>query len=547
MSARTLQTRVLALAGAGVLGAAFLMTLVSRSSLSSLEQSIAEEHTRLATTIAATVGREVTDDLRLLSAAAATVEPEAQRSALSAVVRYGRLASAAFVVTREGEVLLCEPAANCSALPALARALVQRAIETQRPLVGGVEVPHGAVFGVMPFRSQDIPAPAAGGIRIAPGERRLADMLVAGADAHVQFAIVDADGRLVAGPASVLERVSASAEVPGTAWSLRVAADTEPVAATFRRRSVGLAIALSSLALLLAWGVSRSVRQPLLGLTRAAERIAGGNLLQPIDLQRAGRGGGEVRRLAVALERMRASLVTSMTVATANARLEERERVRQQLLRKLISAQEDERKRIARELHDETSQTLAALGMAVDLGRMDEARRLAERMHEELHRLIVDLRPSVLDDLGLAAAIQWFAERHLSARGIAVRCEIAELEGRLSPEVETALFRAVQEAIVNITRHAQADTVLIQLSADQAGVMVEIEDDGIGFDPTRITAEPGSLRGIGLLGMRERLEIVGGTLRLDSEPGGGTHVVMTVPVTPVAESLGSVTGSASSA
>jgi signal transduction histidine kinase len=531
MSARTLQTRVLALAGAGVLGAALLMTLVSRSSLSSLEQSIAEEHTRLATTIAATLGREVADDLRLLSAAAATVEPDAQRIALSTVVHYGRLASSAFVVTREGEVLLCEPAAECAPLPGRARALVQRAIETQRPLVGGVEVPNGAVFGVMPFRSRDPLAPAAGGIRIAPGERRLGDILVAGADAHVQFAIVDAEGRLVAGPASVLDHVSASADVPGTTWSLRVAAEAEPVAATFRRRSVGLAIALSSLALVLAWGVSRSVRQPLHGLTLAAERIAGGNLQQPIDLQRAGRGGGEVRRLAVALERMRASLLTSMTVATANARLEERERVRQQLLRKLIAAQEDERKRIARELHDETSQTLAALGMAVDLGRMDEVRRLAERMHEELHRLIVDLRPSVLDDLGLAAAIQWFAERHLAARGVAVRCEIAELEGRLSPEVETALFRAVQEAIVNITRHAQAETVLIQLSADQA-VMVEIEDDGVGFDPDGIAAEPGSLRGIGLLGMRERLEIVGGALHIDSEPGGGTHVVMTVPVTP---------------
>ncbi len=531
MSARTLQTRVLALAGAGVLGAALLMTLVSRASLSSLEATITEEHTRLATTIAATVGREVADDLRLLSAAAATVEPDAQRAALSTVMHHGRLASAAFLVTREGGVLLCEPAADCAPLPGHARALVRRAIEVQRPLVGGVEVANGAAFGILPFRSQDPLAPAAGGIRIAPGERRLAEILAAGADAHVQFAIVDAGGRLVAGSASVLDRVSAASEVPGTTWSLRVAAEAEPVAATFRRRSTALTVALASLALLLAWGVSRSVRQPLQGLTRVAERIAGGNLQQPIDLQRAGRGGGEIRRLAAALDRMRESLLTSMTVATANARLEERERVRQQLLRKLISAQEDERKRIARELHDETSQTLAALGMALDLGRMDEVRRLTGRMHEALHRLIVDLRPSVLDDLGLAAAIQWFAERHLSARGIAVRCEIAELEGRLTPEVETALFRAVQEAIVNITRHARAETVLIQLSADLAGVMVEIEDDGVGFEPDRIAAEPGSLRGIGLLGMRERLEIVGGTLRIDSEPGGGTHVVMTVPVT----------------
>lgn len=536
MSARTLQTRVLALAGAGVLGAALLMTLVSRASLASLEQSIADEHARLARTIAAMVGREVADDLRLLAAAAATTEPDSQRAALSTLVHHGRVASMAFLVAHDGGLLLCEPAADCAPLPAHARALVRRAIDAQRPLVGGVDAPTGAAFGVMPFRSQDPLAAAAGGIRIAPGERRLADLLEAGADAHVRFAIVDAEGEVVTGSAP--GEASARAEVPGTTWSVLVAAEAEPATATFRRRSIGLSIGLAALALLLAWGVSRSVRQPLHGLTLAAERIAGGNLQQPIDLQRAGRGGGEVRRLAAALERMRASLLTSMTVATANARLEERERVRQQLLRKLISAQEDERKRIARELHDEASQTLAALGMAIDLGRMDEARRLAGRMHEELHRLIVDLRPSVLDDLGLAAAIQWFAERHLTARAVAVRCEIAELEGRLAPEVETALFRAVQEAIVNITRHARADTVLIQLSSDQAGVMVEIEDDGVGFDPTRVAAEPGSLRGIGLLGMRERLEIVGGTLQIDSEPGGGTHVVMTVPVAQAAAAAG---------
>jgi signal transduction histidine kinase len=309
--------------------------------------------------------------------------------------------------------------------------------------------------------------------------------------------------------------------------------------ATFRQRSTWLTFGLAGVAMLLAWGISRSVGQPLLGLTVAAERIASGDLQRPIDAERAGRGGGEVSRLAAALERMRASLLTSMTVATTNARLEERERVRQQLLRKLISAQEEERKRIARELHDETSQTLAALGMAVDLGHLDDVRRLAGRMHDELHRLIIDLRPSVLDDLGLAAAIRWFAERHLSGAGIAVRCEIAALDGHVAPEVETALFRAVQEAIVNITRHASAETVLIQVSADLSGIQVEIEDDGVGFDPAGVVSDPGSLRGVGLLGMRERLEIVGGTLQIDSEPGSGTHVVMSVPVNAAASAAGS--------
>jgi signal transduction histidine kinase len=529
MSARTLQTRVLALAGAGVLGAAALLTLVSRSSLASLEQSLANEHHRLAATVAAAIGREVADDLRLLAAAAATVEPVAQRSALSSVLHYGRLSTAAFLTNAEGDVLLCEPAADCGTLPDAARELARRAIVSQRPLVGA-GAPDGTVFGIMPFRAQDPQAPGAGGIRIASNDRRLGGLLAAGADAHVRFVLVDEHGVPVAGDRSIGDRVAASGIVPGTTWSVRLATDDEAIAATFRWRAAGVSAAILAIALLLAWGVTRSVRQPLVGLTRAAERIAGGNLEQPIDTARAARGGGEVRRLAAALERMRASLVTSLAVATANARLEERERLRQQLLRRLISAQEDERKRIARELHDEASQTLAALGVAVEMGRMDDARRLASRMHDELHRLIVDLRPSVLDDLGLSAAIQWFAERHLNARGILARCEIDELDGRLAPEVETALFRAVQEAIVNITRHAKAETVLIQLSGDADEVVVEIEDDGVGFTAGAVVSEPGSLRGVGLLGMRERLEIVGGVLRIDSEPGGGTHVVMRVPV-----------------
>lgn len=531
MIARTLQARMLALAGAGVVGAAALLSIVSRSSLAALERSIADEHERLAVNVAATLGRGIADDLRLLSAAAGSAEPEAQRKALSSIIHFGRLASAAFLISPDGAVLMCEPSTDCAPLPPEARALALRSMQTQRPMVGGFEESDGAVFGIMPFRSVDPAAAGAGGIRIAASDRRLASVLGApDPSAHVRLALVDDRGRVIGGDAPATDGVSASATVPGTSWTLKLVAAPEPATATFRQRSAWLTFGLASIAMILAWGISRSVGQPLHGLTVAAERIASGNLQQPIDAERAGRGGGEVSRLASALERMRASLLTSMTMATTNARLEERERVRQQLLRKLISAQEEERKRIARELHDETSQTLAALGMAVDLGRLDEVRRLANRMHDELHRLIIDLRPSVLDDLGLAAAIRWFAERHLSAAGIAVRCEIATLDGHVAPEVETALFRAVQEAIVNITRHAGAETVLIQVSADLSGILVEIEDDGVGFDPKGIVNDPGSLRGVGLLGMQERLEIVGGHLRIESEPGSGTHVVMTVPV-----------------
>jgi signal transduction histidine kinase len=209
----------------------------------------------------------------------------------------------------------------------------------------------------------------------------------------------------------------------------------------------------------------------------------------------------------------------------------------------VISAQEEERKRIARELHDETSQTLAALGIGVDVAiadcplqadqlhtRLLDTRALVARMHDGIHRMIVNLRPSVLDDLGLAAAIRWFADYQLTPRGIAVRCEFDDLETRLSPEAETATFRAVQEAIVNISRHAAAESVLIQGSVNGGVLEIEIEDDGMGFDPAAVVRSPESLRGVGLLGMQERIEILGGTVKLESSQGQGARVVFSIPI-----------------
>jgi signal transduction histidine kinase len=141
-----------------------------------------------------------------------------------------------------------------------------------------------------------------------------------------------------------------------------------------------------------------------------------------------------------------------------------------------------------------------------------------------------DLRPSMLDDLGLFPAIRWYAERDLKRRGVSVRCEFDEANGRLPPEVETALFRAVQEAITNIVKHAQAKTVLIQCVLGPRAVTVEIEDDGDGFDPESISATAVDGRGLGLAGIRERVELLGGSAVIESAPGQGARVVLTVPL-----------------
>jgi signal transduction histidine kinase len=204
----------------------------------------------------------------------------------------------------------------------------------------------------------------------------------------------------------------------------------------------------------------------------------------------------------------------------------------------VITAQEDERKRIARELHDETSQALAVLAMGLEAAqdairsgktpRLDEVKAVAVRTLEDVHRLILDLRPSVLDDLGLLSAIQWYADRQLVSRGIAVRCEFGELP-RLPPEMETALFRICQETMSNVARHAQATAVLVQVGAEADEVLIEIEDDGKGFDPESASRREGR-RPWGLMGIRERAEILGGTATVESEPGQGTRVAVRIPI-----------------
>lgn len=358
-------------------------------------------------------------------------------------------------------------------------------------------------------------------------------------------------------------------------WGISVRQLEDELFATpgaLRERALLLGPLLLVLVLLFAWGAARSIRNPLAVLTEAAERIASGKMTEPIPPL----GEDEVGRLGRSFEAMRMALKESLeAVAQANAALErrveertreierlyhelrEREEGRGHLLRKVISAQEEERKRIARELHDDTSQALTALAVHLEMAmatlpagtpreRTEEAKALALRSLEGLHRLIFDLRPSVLDDLGLLSAIRWCAERHLESLGIAVRCEFSgpgtraghpresagPVGGRLPPQVETALFRVVQEAIVNIAKHAEAETVLIQCAVREGDLTIEIEDDGKGFDLSSLAGPGAAARGLGLLGIRERVELLGGTVEIESSPGQGTRIALTVPLPP---------------
>ena len=209
-------------------------------------------------------------------------------------------------------------------------------------------------------------------------------------------------------------------------------------------------------------------------------------------------------------------------------------RVARDALRRVVEAQELERRRLARELHDQTGQEL--ISVLLGLKAVEEANNHAERVEalaavreqvvETLHdvrRLAVELRPKALDDFGLAAALERLRDTFSEQTGIRVELE-SQIRERLPPDVETALYRIVQEALTNVVKHAQASAVSIVVARKAGAVTALIEDDGRGF------SRDGSGEGLGLLGMGERLALLGGRLKVESRPGAGTTIVAEVPL-----------------
>lgn len=216
---------------------------------------------------------------------------------------------------------------------------------------------------------------------------------------------------------------------------------------------------------------------------------------------------------------------------------------RAELIRLLVSAQEDERRRVARELHDSVGQLLSALLLAVrsvrdaeplsppTLTRLDVVERVADELGRTMHDLAVRLRPTALDDLGLEVALQALVNGWSEHSGVDADFQALGLgTTRLAPEVETALYRVAQEGLTNITKHASARMVSVVVERRQDVAVLVIEDDGVGFDPDRIAAT-GRL---GLLGMRERVTLIGGALQVEAAPGAGTLLRVRVPIQPSA-------------
>jgi signal transduction histidine kinase len=210
----------------------------------------------------------------------------------------------------------------------------------------------------------------------------------------------------------------------------------------------------------------------------------------------------------------------------------------QTLSRKLVEMQEDERRRVSRELHDEAGQTLTSLLLTLRLlereagpggavtARAEDLRRIAESIQETLHRVATGLRPVALDHLGLVPALQQLVGNFSTSGGPNIVLETLGFgDGRLTTEVETALYRIAQEALTNAVRHAAAREIAVVLERREGHLVLIVEDDGRGFDAD-LASRSGRL---GMIGMRERAEMLGGRLLMESSPGSGTTIVVEVP------------------
>ncbi len=290
------------------------------------------------------------------------------------------------------------------------------------------------------------------------------------------------------------------------------------------------------------WGIATALIAVGLTITIAANLVLMRMAFRPVESLEAaigqlrrGRMSARARRYAMGDARI------DRLIYAFNDMAESLERQRgqvAQLSSRVLAAHEEERRRIARELHDEAGQSLTSLllGLKALETVNDEAER-KERLAglldstsqtlDELRRLARNLRPPVLDDLGLGPALGSLLNEFSQTSGLEVERHISDLRGGLSKDAEVALYRVAQEALTNVAKHAQATRVSVRLEDEHGTARVSIEDDGVGFEASEILAGAGA--GLGVAGMQDRMALVGGSLRIRSRLDSGTTVVGEVP------------------
>jgi two-component system sensor histidine kinase UhpB len=287
--------------------------------------------------------------------------------------------------------------------------------------------------------------------------------------------------------------------------------------------SIGIIISL-----ILNFTIIQAALHPLRDLRQIVNRIQAGQAqVAQLALEDT---DPDIHHLTIALN----SLITQLETSNQQLRV---------LSERAINAQEEERKRIARSLHDDTGQSLSTLiinlerlekhiptesGELVD--RLRSIRQMAMDSLECLRSIIYDLRPAILDDLGLLPAIRWYARTNLEEAGIQVELEFPDELPALPQSLTTTLFRIAQEGVNNIIRHSRAKNACISMGAQKNEVYLRIKDDGHGFDPTIMSNEAINMQHWGLVGIQERIELVGGRMSISSDPEHGTTLMVHAPL-----------------
>jgi signal transduction histidine kinase len=292
-------------------------------------------------------------------------------------------------------------------------------------------------------------------------------------------------------------------------------------------------------------------------LVAAAERPSFEGFLREGPRQNVARefalmnGNGSATPVAIALSALplgtytgvtasepRDSATVLMAIITDLTYRKAAEATRAGLLERLISAEDDERRRIARELHDETGQSLTALLVGLrtiaDIAVFPEVQRVALRLRDvaaqtvdDVGRLARGLHPAILDDQGLAAAARRYAGDYVRSFGTALEFAAGDLDSPwLAPVAAATMYRILQETLTNVARHASAKNVAVELKRDESALELLVRDDGVGFD---VSLAHDAVSGLGLHGMRERVTLLGGTIQIESRPGEGTVVRARIP------------------
>lgn len=335
----------------------------------------------------------------------------------------------------------------------------------------------------------------------------------------------------------------------GKAGTVRLGLTEKNLWANLKRLTWEMAAVAFSVALLgsgVAFALACFLTAPISHLVRAAQGVAKGDLSQRVKL---GLASKEVYLLAETFNYMMDTLETStQEIQRQNYELKNlweqlraKEEMRTYLLQKVISAQEEERKRIARELHDQVGQSLTYLMITLQRlketiretetqDKVEELRQLTGNILQTLRELAFELRPSLLDNLGLKEAVERFCHDYARKYQMKVDIQAYGEWKTISSEIATTLYRVIQEALTNVVRHARASQVSLVLERRDHEVMAIIEDDGCGFNPEEVLSEAQGGKYLGLFGMQERVALVGGTFTIESSPGQGTTIYIKVPI-----------------